>query len=169
MELAEYLNITQGLVALLEKGSKNIPPKASQILDELTSRIPEMEAIDGSGFSDLFPDNAEEEYGFWALRVHNTERQLRETETDIQKFDNKRAGHMRVLAYFSGLPAEPAESWKIRSQWWDLMVSRLGLRNGKLKTGIRQRLVVRKAMLEAEISQSKEMLAYWTKVREGKN
>jgi hypothetical protein len=47
------------------------------------------------------------------------------------------------------------------------MVSRLRLRTGKLKTGIRQRLVVRKEMLEAEISLSKEMLAYWTKVKDG--
>jgi hypothetical protein len=48
------------------------------------------------------------------------------------------------------------------------MVSRLRLRTGKLKTGIRQRLVVRKAKLEAEISLSKEMLAYWMQMKEGK-
>jgi transcriptional regulator with XRE-family HTH domain len=166
-ELAEYLHVTQGFLALLEKGSRVAPPKSQGFLDELTSRIPEMEAIDGSGFSDLFPDDVESEHGYWVLRVHDAERKLREIETDIEKFDNKRAGHMRVLAYSSSLPAEPADTWKIRSQWWELMVSRLGLRTGKLRTGIRQRLVVRKAMLETEISQSKEMLAYWTQKKEG--
>lgn len=167
-ELAEYLDVTQGFIAQLENGIKFVPRKSSEALDELTSRIPEMEAIDGAGFTDYYPEDGQAEINDWILRLHHAEKALRKIDIDIQKFDNKRACHMRLIAYSSTLPAEPAESWDFRRKWWDLMLVRLKLRTGKLRTGIRQRLVVRKAMLETEISQSKEMLAYWTEKKEGK-
>jgi transcriptional regulator with XRE-family HTH domain len=88
LQVADYFRVSQSSVNKFEMGSQPLPTHGNDALKELVVRLPEMEALDGSGFEARFPViEAQIELAFWRLKIDLARKGAAKVRRKIEQLD----------------------------------------------------------------------------------